>query len=67
VHDAPPLRVLAFRLALESGDLAPQLVDPVEDRLKPGIPAESPRVTHRVGELHRMNQPLVLGSQVIQA
>ena len=46
-------------------DLAPELGDSVENRLKPRIRAQRSRVSHRVGEFHRVGKPVVLSPQLV--
>jgi hypothetical protein len=66
-------RVLACRggrraaaVAAQRVDLAPELGDALDDPLEPGVATQRPRVTHRVRELHRVQEAVVLGAQLVQ-
>src|SRR5919198_3571803 len=58
---------LLLFLARQLGYLSSQLVHAIHDRLQSRIVSEGPGMAHRVGELHRVDEPVVLGAQLVEA
>src|SRR5919201_7166888 len=58
---------LLLFLARQLGYLSSQLVHAIHDRLQSRIVPEGPGMAHRVGELHRVDEPVVLGAQLVEA